>query len=141
MEVAGHIPQASSASVSHWRCSVHWHQPADDTQQADAPAKFSYFRQERGCRANWQEFCLPKPLSFHFQFSLLENVSAFCACADYPVTPAEAKPVYATLAAMQVILALPHFVSPEVVSPINRTCSQGCLYSRCTYHIDFCDRL
>ncbi|KAK9915413.1 hypothetical protein WJX75_008833 [Coccomyxa subellipsoidea] len=36
----------------------------------------------------------------------------------YPVTPAEAKPVYATLAAMQLILALPHFVSPEVAADL-----------------------
>ncbi|CAL8468869.1 g8410 [Coccomyxa elongata] len=37
---------------------------------------------------------------------------------DYPVTPAEAKPVYATLAALQLLLALPHFVSPEMAADI-----------------------
>jgi hypothetical protein len=34
---------------------------------------------------------------------------------DYPVTPQEAKPVYAALAGVQLLMALPHFLSPELV--------------------------
>ena len=45
-----------------------------------------------------------------------ESLTVLQWSADYPVTPQEAKPVYGTLAAIQILMALPHFLSPESVS-------------------------